>query len=262
MIVRFITQDSRNLVWNNRRNLKDTGCFLNEDFSEETRTQRNTLYPIMKEARKKEMRPSLTGGTLIIEGHTYSVNTLHALRPEVNLVTISTCEVGDNAIAFCTHLSPLSNFYNSPFRVDGQRYSTVAQYFTYNTALAVHDDQTASNILSTTSPATIKRMGNSIRLPPGNKWNNEILQIMSKGCWEKFSQNPKLRQFLLNTGTKDLIETGQDACWGASVTNQIISWSKPPRSNIYFFEWGVYALSASKAIFRARTYNCITYSVR
>ena len=30
----------------------------------------------------------------------------------------------------------------------------------------------------------------------------------------------------------------------------------------YFFEWGFYALSASKAIFRARTYNCITYSVR
>ena len=30
----------------------------------------------------------------------------------------------------------------------------------------------------------------------------------------------------------------------------------------FFFEWGFYALSASKAIFRARTYNCITYSVR
>ena len=27
------------------------------------------------------------------------------------------------------------------------------------------------------------------------------------------------------------------------------------------FEWGFYTLSASKAIFRARTYNCITYSV-
>ena len=26
------------------------------------------------------------------------------------------------------------------------------------------------------------------------------------------------------------------------------------------FEWGFYALSASKAIFRGRTYNCITYS--
>ena len=28
------------------------------------------------------------------------------------------------------------------------------------------------------------------------------------------------------------------------------------------FEWGFYVLSASEAIFRARTYNCITYSVR
>ena len=28
------------------------------------------------------------------------------------------------------------------------------------------------------------------------------------------------------------------------------------------FEWGFYALSASKAIFRARTYNCVIYSVR
>ena len=29
----------------------------------------------------------------------------------------------------------------------------------------------------------------------------------------------------------------------------------------FFFEWGFYAQSASKAIFRARTYDCITYSV-
>ena len=28
------------------------------------------------------------------------------------------------------------------------------------------------------------------------------------------------------------------------------------------FEWGFYAQSASEAIFRARTYNHITYSVR
>ena len=28
------------------------------------------------------------------------------------------------------------------------------------------------------------------------------------------------------------------------------------------FEWGFYALSASKVIFRARTFNCITYSVQ
>ena len=35
-----------------------------------------------------------------------------------------------------------------------------------------------------------------------------------------------------------------------------------PTKQSVWFEWGVYALSASKAISRARTYNCITYSVR
>ena len=41
-------------------------------------------------------------------------------------------------------------------------------------------------------------------------------------------------------------------------------WRRPspwgPARKIWF-EWGFYALSASKAIFRARTYNCRTYSV-
>ena len=32
--------------------------------------------------------------------------------------------------------------------------------------------------------------------------------------------------------------------------------------NKFEFEWEFYAQSASKAIFKARTYDCITYSVR
>ena len=38
--------------------------------------------------------------------------------------------------------------------------------------------------------------------------------------------------------------------------------SSDSNGEVLRFEWGFYALSASKAIFRARTYNCITYSVR
>ena len=34
------------------------------------------------------------------------------------------------------------------------------------------------------------------------------------------------------------------------------------RKKEFEFEWEFYAQLASKAIFRARTYNCITYSVR
>ena len=40
---------------------------------------------------------------------------------------------------------------------------------------------------------------------------------MKKGCWEKFSQNHHLGQFLINTGDKELIEAGPDPYWGAGV---------------------------------------------
>ena len=37
---------------------------------------------------------------------------------------------------------------------------------------------------------------------------------------------------------------------------------RPSSGREHQFEWRFYALSASEAIFRARTYSCITYSVR
>ena len=42
-----------------------------------------------------------------------------------------------------------------------------------------------------------------------------------------------------------------------SLTQRCISWTV-----CFEFEWRLYAQSASKAIFKARTYNGITYSVR
>ena len=43
--------------------------------------------------------------------------------------------------------------------------------------------------------------------------------------------------------------------WLFNISNEIDSTEESES------EWGFYALSASKAIFGARTYNCITYSV-
>ena len=101
--------------------------------------------------------------------------------------------------------------------VDGQLFTSAEQYDTYHKAVAAKDDTNASRILNTSSPASIKRIGNSIHLAPGNKWNSEKLQIMKRGCLEKFSQNRHLWQFLFETGEKDLIEAGPDTYWGAGV---------------------------------------------
>ena len=124
MIVRFVTQDDRNHVWGKRRELKGIGLYLNEDlFSRETKGKRATLHKVVKEANKQGMRSSLLGDSLIIEGRRYTVDSLHTLPPEINPVAISTRNTGENAIAFFTHLSPLSNFHKGSFQIDGQWFS-------------------------------------------------------------------------------------------------------------------------------------------
>ena len=68
----------------------------------------------------------------------------------------------------------------------------------------------------------------------------------------------------LNVGD---INRSKTALWVnmADISIQVLHQVTPLLTIVLYnfeFEWGVYALSAPKAIFRARTYNCITYSVR
>ena len=77
-----------------RRELKGIGFYLNEDFSRETKGKRATLHKVVKEANKQGMRSSLLGGSLIIEGRRYTVDSLHTLPPEINPVAISTRNIG------------------------------------------------------------------------------------------------------------------------------------------------------------------------
>ena len=51
--------------------------------------------------------------------------------------------------------------------------------------------------------------------------------------------------------------------YGAGILDKVGQWSSADyRHSEFEFEWRFYAQSASKAIFRARTYSHITYSVR
>ena len=103
-----LQQDDRNHVWGKRRELKGIRLYLNEDFSRETKGKRATLHKVVKEANKQGMRSSLLGDSLIIVGRRYTVDSLHTLPPEINPVAISTRNIGENAIAFFTHLSQTS----------------------------------------------------------------------------------------------------------------------------------------------------------
>jgi ribA/ribD-fused uncharacterized protein len=120
----------------------------------------------------------------------------------------------------------LSNFYRTTFEIDGIKYNCVEQYFQYQKAIVFGAFDTADKILKTTSPTIQKSLGRkSIPNFNGKIWNSTCIDVMQRGLFAKFSQNSELKQFLLGTGDKILVEAApRDLFWGVgySKTNENI----------------------------------------
>ena len=215
IIVKFRFLEHRQLVWANRRKLKDTSLFMSEDFCEETKSARSRLTPIMKAAWKHQHNAKLVKDELIIDGVHYTLSTLHRLPQHLDPAKVATPTVQENTIAFYGQFSPLSNFHLARFTVDGQEFASSEHYFQHAKALHSDQDDIASSIMNAPDPAVAKRLGNQVK--PNNSWNQRMSQVMKTGCIAKFEQNEHIKEFLLSTGNKYLVHAGPDRTWAASV---------------------------------------------
>ncbi len=116
-------------------------------------------------------------------------------------------KVGDKAV--------FSQWYMKPFMVDGHRYNCMEQYMMSEKALLFKDMDILKQILSSHDPATCKKLGRKVRNFDSEKWNEHSQNIVFKGNYAKFSQNPRLKELLLATGDKVLVEASPfDKIWG------------------------------------------------
>ena len=112
-----------------------------------------------------------------------------------------------------------SQWYNCKFVVDGITYHTAEQYMMAQKALLFNDNEIFHKIMSSKSPKEYKGLGRKIKNFSDSKWNENKYQIILKGNIAKFSQNEKLKVFLLNTGTKILVEASPyDKIWGIGLS--------------------------------------------
>ena len=82
-----------------------------------------------------------------------------------------------------------------------------------------NDNEIFHKIMSSKSPKEYKELGRKIKNFSDSKWNENKYQIVLKGNIAKFSQNEKLKVFLLNTGTKILVEASPyDKIWGIGLS--------------------------------------------
>ena len=77
------------------------------------------------------------------------------------------------------------------------------------------DVEIFGKILNATDPKEIKALGREIKNFDPKIWNQHKFEIVVKGNLGKFAENPELKEFLLSTGNKILVEASPyDKIWG------------------------------------------------
>ena len=109
----------------------------------------------------------------------------------------------------------LSNWYPSPFALDGVAFSSMEQYMMYRKAVCFGDDKVAAQILVTEDVAEIKTLGRLVSGYDESLWNGVRQIVVYEGLLAKFSQNSELGGQLKKTGNTVLAECAvKDRIWG------------------------------------------------
>ncbi|MFI6860941.1 NADAR family protein [Streptomyces sp. NPDC050421] len=111
--------------------------------------------------------------------------------------------------------SCLSQWWPSPFTVDGVRYASAEHWMMAGKARLFGDAEAAERAVAAKSPAEAKKVGRLVRAFDGTVWERERYGLVVAGSVHKFGQNPDLGGFLLGTGDRVLVEASpMDRIWG------------------------------------------------
>lgn len=109
----------------------------------------------------------------------------------------------------------LSNFYPCEFVFDGKGFRFSEQCFMWQKAMLFKDFEIAEQILNETDVRKIKALGRKVKGFDNVLWDQYKENFMYNACYAKFSQNDRLKNFLLSTGNREIIEASPvDNIWG------------------------------------------------
>jgi len=110
--------------------------------------------------------------------------------------------------------SCFSQWYPSSFIVDGIVYLTAEHWMMVKKASLFNDSASLENILSAEKPAEAKAIGRSVKNFDPEIWSASSYDIV-KGNRHKFWQNIEMKNFLLQSGDKIIVEASPaDPIWG------------------------------------------------
>nr|ELR5255621.1 NADAR family protein [Providencia rettgeri] len=111
--------------------------------------------------------------------------------------------------------SCFSQWCPSPFIVDGHRFASAEHFMMAEKARLFGDTETLNKIIHAPNPGAAKAFGREVRGFKQDVWDKNRFEIVVAANMAKFSQNEELKQFLLSTNERILVEASPvDKVWG------------------------------------------------
>ncbi len=109
----------------------------------------------------------------------------------------------------------LSQWFEAPFTVDGVHYRTAEHWMMAQKARLFGDPEAERAAVDASNPALAKAAGRTVRDFDDEVWVRERFEIVVRGNEHKFASRPELRDYLLRTGSRVLVEASpRDRVWG------------------------------------------------
>ena len=144
--------------------------------------------PVFRHARTIESfkgNVSLKADKLVIDGRTYTVDTLNKLPPSLNPFTYSARQ-NETVLVFHGTSSPLANSYPCAFKENGITFNNVEQYMYYHKALTAGDDIAATRMLGIKHVTEQRRLNKSVNTVPQwagyreRRWRTETISKLAR----------------------------------------------------------------------------------
>ncbi|GAA2227646.1 NADAR family protein [Kitasatospora cystarginea] len=122
----------------------------------------------------------------------------------------------------------LSQWWPARFTVDGVTYATAEHWMMAGKARLFGDDEVLPRVLAARTPAEAKKLGRLVRGFDEQRWAAERFELVIQGNVAKFGQNEALREYLLGTAQRVLVEASPlDRLWGIGLAAENERAAKP-----------------------------------
>jgi ribA/ribD-fused uncharacterized protein len=124
----------------------------------------------------------------------------------------------------------LSQWWPSPFTVDGREFATAEHYMMWRKAVLFDDPGMAARILAAPHPHAAKKLGGRVAGFDEPTWEQHRFDIVVDGNRAKFTAHDDLRAYLAGTGDRVLVEASPlDRVWGIGLSRDDPAAADPAR---------------------------------